>query len=249
MKQHPYNFLKTNLKSNVKNYNRATGRNHTGHITIWHKGGGHKRVYRDIDLYRKDTNGIVIGLEYDPNRAAFIARIYNPDTKKNNYILAPTNLRKGHIVRSNSEQNKNGYSQRLKYIPTGQLIHNVPLKLDHKGKMFRAPGSFGRLIKKNDQCAKIELKSGYYKWLNINTLVSIGTVSNSQLQFKKLRKAGHSRWLGKRPTVRGVAMNPIDHPHGGGEGKSSGGRPSVSPWGKPTKGKPTRQLKFKHVSF
>ena len=249
MKQDKINFLKTNLKSNIKGYNQANGRNNKGRITIWHKGGGHKQLYRSIDLYRKYTHGIVIGLEYDPNRQAFIARVYNPDTRKSNYIIAPTNLKRGHIIRSNSEQNKNGYSQRLRYIPTGQLLHNIPLKLDNKGKMLRAPGAFGRLIKKNDRWAKIELKSGQYKWFNINTIVTIGTVSNSQLQFKELKKAGQSRWLGKRPTVRGVAMNPIDHPHGGGEGKSSGGRPSVTPWGKPTKGKPTRQIKFKHAAF
>ena len=249
MEHSKLNLLKTNLKSNTKNYNRANGRNNKGRITIWHKGGGHKRLHRQIDLFRKDTHGIVIGLEYDPNRNAFVARIYNPDTNKNNYIIAPTNLKKGHIIRSNSEQNKNGYSQKLRYIPTGQLIHNIPLRLKHEGKILRAPGSFGRLVKKNDQQAKVVLKSGHSKWFNIDTIVSIGTVSNPQLRLKKLKKAGQARWLGKRPTVRGVAMNPVDHPHGGGEGKSSGGRPSVTPWGKPTKGKPTRQIKFKHASF
>lgn len=242
-------FLNNNLKSNVKNYIRANGRNNKGRITVWHKGNGHQHLYRKIDLHRKDTHGIVIGLEYDPNRKAFLARVFNPDTKKNNYILAPTNIEKGQVIRSNSEHNKNGYSQKLRYVPTGQLIYNIPIKSGHVGQISRAPGSFGKLIKKTQQFGQIELKSGYLKWLNIDTIVSLGIVSNTESQFKKLKKAGQSRWLGKRPTVRGVAMNPVDHPHGGGEGKSSGGRPSVTPWGKPTKGKPTRQNKFKHATL
>lgn len=249
MKQDTSNFLKTNVKLHTKPCNRRNGRNNAGRITIWHKGGGHKRLYRYIDLHRKNTHGIVIGLEYDPNRNASIARVYNPDNNTNTYILAPTKLKQGHIVRSNSEQNKNGYSQKLRYVPTGQFVHSIPLKLEQEGKLLRAPGSFGKLIKKNNQGAQIELKSGQYKWFHRDTIVSIGIIGNLHLRFKKLSKAGQSRWLGKRPTVRGVAMNPVDHPHGGGEGKSSGGRPSVTPWGKPTKGKPTKQIKSKYASF
>ena len=231
------------LKSNLKNYNNKNGRNNNGRITSWNKGSKRRRLYRIVDLHRKHTHGIVIGLEYDPNRKALLARIFNPDTKINNYILAPTNLRRGHIIRSDSGQSINGYSQKLRYIPTGKLVYNIPLKVGDIGQLIRAPGSFGRLVKKTTDVAQIELKSGTCKWFSLETLVSVGIVSNAHSKFNKLKKAGQSQWIGKKPVVRGVAMNPIDHPHGGGEGKSSGGRPSVTPWGKPTKGKPTRYNK------
>lgn len=233
-------FLKNKLKKYTKGYTGATGRNNKGRVTAWHRGGKHQQLYRTIDLYRKNTHGIVIGLEYDPNRKCFLARIFNPDTNQNNYILAPTKLKRGDIIRSDSEQNINGHSQKLRYIPTGSFIHNLSLSPGQKGKIIRSPGSFGRLIKKTDLMAQIRLKSGKYHWFSIDTLASLGVVSNSDHKFIKLKKAGQNRWRGKRPIVRGVAMNPIDHPHGGGEGKSSGGRPSVTPWGKPTKGKPTK---------
>jgi len=216
MKYYETSFLTNKLKSNTKNYNNKNGRNNKGRITAWNKGIKRCRLYRNIDLYRKSTNGIVVGLEYDPNRKAFLARIFNPDTKINNYILAPTNLKGGQIVRSNSEQSENGYSQKLRYVPTGRLIYNIPLKVGQIGQTIRAPGTFARLIKKNEKAAQIQLKSGTCKWFHIETIVSLGVVSNEQSKFNKLKKAGHSIWIGKKPVVRGVAMNPIDHPHGGG---------------------------------
>lgn len=241
-------FLKTYLKSNTHAWNFSNGRNNIGRITAWHRGGGHNRLYRDIDFQRKNTHGIVVGLEYDPNRTAFIARIFNPDTQKNNYILAPTQLKKGDVIRSNVGPLKtiytnNGHSQKLRYINTGKLVHNLSLKANGCGQILRAPGACGKLIKKTENLAEIKLKSGQCRWFNINTIATIGIVSNSDKRFSQLKKAGQTRWIGKRPIVRGVAMNPIDHPHGGGEGKTSGGRPSVTPWGKPTRGKSTKRIR------
>jgi len=242
MKQNKQIFITPPLKSYRHNWNHSTGRNNKGRITAWHRGGGHSRLYREIDLKRKSTHGIVIGLEYDPNRTAFLARIFNPDTKKHNYIIAPTKIKRGDIIRSNSTQNgfQNGHSKTLQNILTGSLIYNLSLYPGKDGKILRAPGAFGRILKRTKVLAKINLKSGKYRWFDINTLATNGMVSNTNSRFAKLKKAGQSRWLGRRPTVRGVAMNPIDHPHGGGEGKTSGGRSSVTPWGKPTKGPSTR---------
>ena len=242
MKQNKQIFITPPLKSYKHNWNHSTGRNNKGRITAWHRGGGHSRLYREIDLKRKSTHGIVIGLEYDPNRTAFLARIFNPDTKKHNYIIAPTKIKRGDIIRSNSTQNgfQNGHSKTLQNILTGSLIYNLSLYPGKDGKILRAPGAFGRILKRTKVLAKINLKSGKYRWFDINTLATNGMVSNTNSRFAKLKKAGQSRWLGRRPTVRGVAMNPIDHPHGGGEGKTSGGRSSVTPWGKPTKGPSTR---------
>lgn len=226
-------FLQTGLKSYRRGYKRATGRNHQGRITMWHRGGRSPRVYRDIDFQREKTNGIVVGLEHDPNRIGFLARVFNPDTKSNNYILACTKMHIGDIVRSDSEQTLNGHSQRLRYIPTGTLICNLGKTPSGPGKFARAPGNFGVLVKKTKTSADVKLKSGNLYRFPIDTLATIGTISNPEHKYKTLRKAGQARWLGHRPTVRGVAMNPVDHPHGGGEGKTSGGRPSVTPWGKP----------------
>nr|YP_009327114.1 ribosomal protein L2 [Pleurocladia lacustris]ANS57814.1 ribosomal protein L2 [Pleurocladia lacustris]ANS57856.1 ribosomal protein L2 [Pleurocladia lacustris] len=245
MKQDKQIFIPNSLKSQTKYWNSSNGRNHKGHITAWHRGGGHARLYRIIDLKRKNTNGIVVGLEYDPNRSSFLARIFNPDTERNNYIIAPSNIKRGDIIRSNSKQNgfQNGHSKSLRQIMTGTLIHNLSLSPGEKGKILRAPGACGLILKRTKSLAKIRLKSGQYRWFNIKTMATNGVVGNTNSRFNKLRKAGQSRWIGRRPIVRGVAMNPIDHPHGGGEGKTSGGRPSVTPWGKPTKGQPTRRFR------
>lgn len=242
-------FVATPLKSRTKSWNFSNGRNNKGRITAWHRGGGHNKLYRRIDTQRIFTNGIVVGLEYDPNRTAFLARVFNPDTKKNNYILAPTQIKRGDIIRSNSGHlkntyNDNGHSQKLRYINTGRTLYNLSLKPNGHGQVLRAPGAYGKLIKKTQNKAEIKLKSGHSRWFDINTIATLGIVSNSEKRFNSLKKAGHSRWLGRRPIVRGVAMNPIDHPHGGGEGKTSGGRPSVTPWGKPTKGKPTKHTRL-----
>lgn len=246
MKKLNTNYINNFLKSETQGWTSSNGRNHKGHITTWHRGGGHSRLYRKIDTKRHSTQGIVVGLEYDPNRSAFLARVFNPDIQKHSYILAPTKLSRGDVIRSNSGQIKNGYndnghSQRLQYINTGRLIYNISLQVDGDGQVLKAPGAYGRLIRKTQNLAEIKLKSGEYRWFDINTIASLGIVSNPTVRFKKFKKAGQTRWLGRRPIVRGVAMNPVDHPHGGGEGKTSGGRTSVTPWGKPTKGQPTRR--------
>jgi len=247
MKQNKQFFLSPPLKSQTHAWNSSTGRNHKGRITAWHRGGGHARLYRNIDLKRKSTQGIVVGLEYDPNRSAFLARIFNPDIKEHNYIIAPTKLKKGDVIRSNSTRNglQNGHSKALRHILTDSLVYNLSLYPGENGKILRAPGAFGRILKRTNTLTKIRLKSGQYRWFDIETMATYGTVSNPNARFVKLKKAGHSRWVGRRPIVRGVAMNPVDHPHGGGEGKTSGGRPSVTPWAKPTKGPSTRRIRVK----
>jgi len=246
MKQTKQTFIFKSLKSKTKNWKSSTGRNHKGRITAWHRGGGHDRLYRQIDLRRKSTQGIVVGLEYDPNRNAFLARIFNPDTKEQNYIIAPTELEKGEIIRSNSTRNglQNGHSKKLKYMMTGSSIYCISLSPGKDAKILRAPGAYGIILRRTKNLTKIKLKSGQYRWFDIKTIATNGVVGNPDSRFKKLKKAGQSRWLGRRPTVRGVAMNPVDHPHGGGEGKTSGGRPSVTPWGKPTKGPRTRRYRI-----
>nr|AZJ13612.1 ribosomal protein L2 [Endarachne binghamiae] len=245
MKQNKQIFLKKPLKLLTKYHKSSTGRNNKGRITAWHKGGGHPKLYRKIDLKRKYTQGIVVGLEYDPNRSAFLARIFNPDTKNHAYIIAPSEIKRGDVIRSNSTRNgfQNGHSKTLQYIMTGTLIHNLSTLPEQDAKILRAPGACGLILKRTKNLAKVRLRSGQYRWFNIKTIATNGVVSNPNFRFNKLYKAGQSRWLGRRPTVRGVAMNPIDHPHGGGEGKTSGGRPSVTPWGKPTKGKFTKRFR------
>lgn len=238
------NFLTNKIKNLTYGKHTKSGRNNTGKITVWHRGNQHARLYRKIDFSRKSTNGIIIGLEYDPNRGAFLARVFDPDNNINNYILAPDKIKIGNVIRSNSEHFIIGHSQKIRYIPTGSSIFNISKKPGGEGKFIRAPGNFGTLIKKTDTEAEILFSSGQKKWFNINTLATIGTVSNCNKKFNKLKKAGQSRWLGKKPIVRGVAMNPVDHPHGGGEGKTSGGRPSVTPWGNPTRGKRTVKSKY-----
>lgn len=238
-------FIKKPLKSQIKACKTLSGRNNKGRITSRHRGGCHKRLYRNIDFKRKDTQGIVIGLEYDPNRSSYLARIFNPDNKEQNYVLATTNIQKGDIVRSNSTHSglNNAHSKPLGRILTGTPIHNISLHPGGDGKLLRASGSFGQILKKTKKFAQIRLKSGQYRWFHIETQATKGIIGNTEHRFIKLKKAGRARWLGHRPVVRGVAMNPVDHPHGGGEGKTSGGRPSVTPWGKPTKGATTRRLK------
>lgn len=247
MEKNKQKFLKQSLKAQKKYWNSAIGRNNKGRITAWHRGGRHSRLYRNIDLKRTTTQGIVIGLEYDPNRSSFLARVFNPDNKTHRYIIAPTEIQSGDVIRSNSKRNgvQNGHSKILRNIMTGSLIHNLSLSPGGDAKILRAPGSCGLILKRTKNLAKIKLNSGQSRWFDIKTIATNGIVSNPDSRFKKLRKAGQSRWKGRRPIVRGVAMNPIDHPHGGGEGKTSGGRTSVTPWGKPTKGPTTRNIRVK----
>lgn len=225
------------------------GRNHHGRLTSFRKGGGHKRKYRLIDFKRTDlVKGSVNAISYDPNRSAFIAEIQSTNNKFF-YILAPNGLKIGDIVESGQDVPKRiGNTLPLRSIPVGTLIHNIELKPGAGGKYARAAGSFATLLQHVDEnYALVRLKSGEQRLVPINCCASIGVVSNSDHQNVSLSKAGRSRWLGRRPVVRGVAMNPVDHPHGGGEGKTSGGRPSVSPWGKLTKGPRTRNPKKKNT--
>ena len=230
-------------RSLVKGLSNPGGRNNHGRLTAFRKGGGHKRKYRLVDFKRTSfSEAIVASIEYDPNRSAFIAKVV--DTKGlNHYILAPLDLKVGDKVESGSEASINiGNALPLHDIPVGTIIHNIELKPGHGGQYARSAGSFGVLIQKDEdgKFAQIRLKSKEQRLVPLNCMATVGVVSNPDHGSISLSKAGRSRWLRRRPTVRGVAMNPVDHPHGGGEGKTSGGRPSVSPWGKLTKGPKTR---------
>jgi len=223
------------------------GRNNHGRLTSFRKGGGHKRKYRLIDFKRGNLiKGVVYAISYDPNRSAFIAEIRS-DNNKFFYILAPNGLKVGDVVESGKDVPKRiGNTLPLRNIPVGTLIHNIELKPGAGAKYARAAGSFGTLLQHVDEnYALVRLKSSEQRLVPIDSCATIGVVSNLDHHNVSLSKAGRSRWLGRRPVVRGVAMNPVDHPHGGGEGKTSGGRPSVSPWGKLTKGPRTRSPKKK----
>jgi len=223
------------LKSEVKGLKNSSGRNNTGRITSFHKGGGHKQNYRKIDFTRKkNTVGIVTSIEYDPNRTANIASVYDFSLKKYSYIISPKNLEVGNIIKSglNAEISL-GHSLPISKIPEGCFIYNVSYKKNGLSKISRAAGTFTNLLEKNSTDCRIILPSGEQRKISIDCYASIGIVSNELHSSISINKAGRSRWLNKRPTVRGVAMNPIDHPHGGGEGRKSG--KDVTPWGKPNK--------------
>lgn len=221
------------------------GRNNLGRITTRHQGGGHKRLYRQIDFRRNKTgvNAEVLRIEYDPNRTAFIALIKYQDGQLS-YILAPQRLDVGQNIESGSEADvKIGNALPLKNIPVGTLVHNVELKPGRGGQIARSAGSYAQLAGKDSGYVLLRLRSGEVRLVRSDCMATIGSVSNPDHQNISIGKAGRNRWKGIRPTVRGVAMNPVDHPHGGGEGKTSGGRHPVTPWGKKTKGKKTRNNK------
>ena len=232
-------------KSLTEGLRKKGGRNNTGRITARRIGGGHKRRYRMIDFKRNkyDMVGTVERIEYDPNRTAFIALVNYEDGEKA-YILAPQRLSEGDTVVSGKTVDiKPGNAMPLANIPVGTIIHNVEMKPGKGGQIARSAGTYVQLVGKDQGYAQLKLSSGELRLIRGECMATIGAVSNQDQQNIKLGKAGRSRWLGKRPSVRGVAMNPIDHPHGGGEGRTSGGRHPVSPWGKPTKGKRTRKNK------
>lgn len=221
------------------------GRNNAGRITVRRRGGGHKRTYRIIDFKRRkfDMVAKVERLEYDPNRSAFIALIKYEDGELA-YILAPQRLAVGQEVIAGEQVDvKPGNAMPLKSIPIGTIIHNIELKPGHGGQLARSAGTFAQLVGRDRNYAIIRLTSGEQRLVLGTCMASVGAVSNPDRANTKIAKAGRNRWLGKRPSVRGVAMNPVDHPHGGGEGKTSGGRHPVTPWGKPTKGHRTRANK------
>lgn len=233
------------VKELTEGLKKTGGRNHFGRITTRHIGGGHKRRYRLIDFKRRkfDIGATVERIEYDPNRTAFIALIKYDDGELN-YILAPQRLKAGdRVVAGEKADIKPGNAMPLKSIPVGTIIHNVEMKPGKGGQMARSAGSFVQLVGKDQGMALVRLTSGEQRLVQAECMATIGAVSNPDNQNTNLGKAGRKRWLGIRPTVRGVAMNPIDHPHGGGEGRTSGGRHPVTPWGKNTKGKRTRNNK------
>lgn len=224
----PYGPLTTTLK-------KTGGRNNTGRITVWHRGGGNKRKYRIIDFKRDKVNipAVVESVEYDPNRSARIALLKYKDGEYR-YILAPLNLNIGDTVISGSGvEIKPGNSLPISEIPLGTLIHNIELTPGNGGKLVRSAGSSAQIIAKEGKYAHIKLPSGEVRLIRTACMATIGQISNVDHENISYGKAGKKRHLGIRPHVRGVAMNPIDHPLGGGEGKSSGGRPACSPWGKP----------------
>ena len=233
------------LKSKLDTVRNKGGRNNTGRITVRHQGGGVKRHYRIIDFKRtkREIEGKVEYIEYDPNRTAFIARILYKDGERD-YILAPNKMKKGDvIIASNKADVKPGNAMPLKNIPMGTSVHNVELKAGKGGQLGRSAGTSIQLVGRVDGYAQLKLPSGELRRVREECFATIGTVSNSDHSNITLGKAGRKRWLGVRPTVRGVAMNPVDHPHGGGEGRTSGGRHPVSPWAVPTKGHKTRKNK------
>ncbi|MBR83699.1 MAG: 50S ribosomal protein L2 [Magnetovibrio sp.] len=232
-------------KSLTEGLRSKGGRNNKGRITARRRGGGHKRRYRLIDFKRQklDIPAKVERLEYDPNRTAFIALIKYNDGEMA-YILAPQRLREGdQVIASAVADIKPGNAMPMQSIPVGTIVHNVEMKPGKGGQIARSAGTYAQIIGKDQGYAQLRLISGELRMIRAECMATIGAVSNPDQQNIKLGKAGRKRWIGKRPAVRGVAMNPIDHPHGGGEGRTSGGRHPVTPWGKPTKGKRTRSNK------
>src|SRR5437899_965630 len=229
-------------KSLVAPLKKSGGRNSYGRITTRHQGGGHKRRYRLVD-FKRTKDGVpakVAAIEYDPNRSARIALLHYADGAKS-YILAPAGVRVGSVVQSGAGADiKPGNALPLENIPTGTLVHNVELQPGKGGQMARSAGSGVQLVAKDQGYATLRLPSGEMRRVLLTCRATVGQVGNVEHQNVTIGKAGRNRWLGKRPGVRGSAMNPVDHPHGGGEGKSKGGRHPVTPWGVPTLGKRTR---------
>ncbi len=232
-------------KALTEGQSKKGGRNNRGRITMRRQGGGHKQSYRIIDFKRTkfDIPGTVLNLQYDPNRTAFIALIEYRDGEKT-YILAPQRLAEGDtIIAGASVDVKPGNAMPLRSMPVGTIIHNIEMKPGKGGQIARSAGTYAQLVGRDGGYAQVRLKSGEMRMILQTCMATVGAVSNPDHMNINLGKAGRKRWLGKRPQVRGVAMNPVDHPHGGGEGRTSGGRHPVTPWGKPTKGARTRSNK------
>ncbi|WP_028580590.1 50S ribosomal protein L2 [Desulfogranum japonicum] len=232
-------------KSLLRPLKKSGGRNSYGRITARHKGGGHKRKYRLIDWKRNKTSvpAKVISIEYDPNRSAHIALLTYADGEKT-YILAPNGIAVGDTIVAGADVDiKPGNCLPMINIPLGTIIHNIEMKIGKGAQLVRSAGAAAQLMAKDGNHVLVKLPSGEVRRFHKDCRACIGQVGNSEYNSQKLGKAGRTRWKGKRPSVRGVAMNPVDHPMGGGEGKSSGGRHPVSPWGMPTKGFKTRKKK------
>jgi large subunit ribosomal protein L2 len=224
---------------------RTGGRNNRGRISVWFRGGGHKRRYRVVD-FRRDKQNVpakVAAIEYDPNRSARLALLHYADGEKR-YILAPEGLRVGQaVVAGEGADILPGNCLPLKAIPAGTMIHNIELRKGKGGQMVRSAGAAAQLVAKEGDYAQVKLPSGEVRKVHVECLATVGQVGNIDHKNVAVGKAGRTRWRGRRPHNRGVSMNPVDHPHGGGEGKTSGGRHPVTPWGRPTKGAKTRNNK------
>lgn len=233
------------VKGLVRSLKKSGGRNNNGRITCRHQGGGHKRKYRVIDFKRDkvDIPAKVAGIEYDPNRTANIALLQYVDGEKR-YILSPNGIKVGDIIEAGDNVDiKPGNCMPMGNMPLGSIIHNIEMKIGKGGQLVRSAGGSAQLMAKEGDHVLVKLPSGEVRRMHRRCRASIGQVGNIEHESRNLGKAGRSRWMGKRPEVRGVAMNPIDHPMGGGEGKSSGGRHPCTPWGVPTKGFKTRRRK------
>ena len=234
------------VKTLTEGKHSSGGRNNHGRTTVRFRGGGHKRAYRLVDFKRRAKFGVpatVERLEYDPNRTAWIALLKYQDGELS-YIIAPQRLKAGDsVVAGERVDIKPGNAMPLSGIPVGTIVHNVELKAGAGGKMARSAGTFVQLVGKDAGYAQLKLSSGEVRVVRAECMATIGAVSNPDNSNQQIGKAGRSRWLGRRPHNRGVVMNPVDHPHGGGEGRTSGGRHPVTPWGKPTKGAKTRNNK------
>src|SRR5687768_1161079 len=233
------------VKTLTEGKHSSGGRNNTGRTTVRFRGGGHKQSYRVVDFKRRkfDMPATVERLEYDPNRSAFIALVRYEDGELS-YILAPQRLAPGDkVVAGEHVDVKPGNAMPLRSMPIGTIVHNVELKIGRGGQMARSAGTYAQIVGRDQGYAIIKLGSGEQRLVHGECMATVGAVSNPDNSNQNIGKAGRNRWLGWRPSVRGVAMNPVDHPHGGGEGRTSGGRHPVTPWGKPTKGKKTRSNK------
>ncbi len=232
-------------KSLLKPLKKSGGRNSRGRMTVRHRGGGHKRRYREID-FKRDKHGVpakVASIEYDPNRTARIALLHYADGEKR-YILAPLGIKVGEVVSSGPDAEvKTGNALPLSRIPLGISIHNLEFSPGKGAQIVRSAGGAAVMIAREGNFARVRLPSGELRLIPVDCMATIGQLGNVEHEGISIGKAGRARWLGRRPKVRGVAMNPIDHPHGGGEGKSSGGRHPSTPWGKPTKGYKTRKVR------
>nr|YP_010428231.1 ribosomal protein L2 [Hydnora triceps]USN93680.1 ribosomal protein L2 [Hydnora triceps] len=238
-----FNQIRKNL---IYGYNFKKGRNTRGVITIRHRGGGHKHLYRKISLnyIKTETIGQILTIEHDPNRNANICLVYFKNDQKYKYILHPHGIKIGDIINynSNNEIMSTGNIFSLKCLPLGTIIHNVEFIPNRGGKIARAAGTMARLIRKTYNMATLKLPSGKIKNLSLKCFATVGQIGNIQIRNKIFKKAGSKRWIGQRPRVRGLAMNPVDHPHGGGEGKTSIGRKyPLTPWGYPVHGKKRRK--------
>jgi large subunit ribosomal protein L2 len=233
------------VKTLTEGLTKSGGRNNHGRVSVWHRGGGHKRSYRLIDFKRRKFGvpAVVERIEYDPNRTAFIALIRYEDGELS-YILAPQRLAVGdRVIADNKVDVKPGNAMPLASMPVGTIVHNVEMKEGKGGQIARAAGTYVQFVGRDGDYAILRLNSGETRMVRAACMATVGAVSNPDNSNINLGKAGRSRWLGRKPVVRGVVMNPVDHPHGGGEGRTSGGRHPVTPWGKSTKGKRTRSNK------